>query len=321
MKVAGYGLRFFNKSEADDALWQASADLMLAAFKWPVSGVSLRELSLRDPRHAEDPIGTYALAPEGDLVGYVGVARRPIVDGGKVLFSGHLWTVAVRQDHTRRGLGTALMEMALEQLASEGIEDVTLYTTPGLVAYPIYQRLGFLDHHRFVYWHGRARPGTSTTELRRLDGTEVARVGERFSRNLGGLDGFSVRDGDVYEGWRSLGYMGEDAFLTIDPPGSLEGYIFMGGNPARGITIVLELVGPDTDWYREALRALLGTAKGVQVMVTHRNPAARAALGAEGFEWRDVHMYERMMAKGGICKGGETEPDPGWFLESQHDIF
>jgi len=321
MSTEGYEFRLLAKDDWDDRVWQQYANLMYAAFDWYISRDSGRTLLQADPRQAVDPVGTYALDARGDLVGYAGMGRRPVVHGGRVLPSANLWVINVRQDNTRRGVGRRLIEMAVEQLRSEGIEDITLYSTPGLVAYPIYRSLGFLDHHRLAFWLADRRPGKDEPGLRTLTSDERARTREVFERNMRRIDGFTVRNGDLYALYGALGVDTADWFRTIDPPGTLEGFIFGSPGPARGITTVTELVGPDDDWYRQAGEAVRHSSQGEQVWVIHRNPLAADGLEAAGYEWTDVNCYQRMMAVGSIVERDEGASDPRWFAESRLDVF
>ena len=321
MGLDDYELGFWGKDLEDEKLWQQSVDPMYGAFDWPASRGTIMELLRADPRHAKDPIATYATDARGDLAGYAGIARRPIVHQGEVLPSGHLWTVAVRQDHTCHGIGTALLEMAIEMLAGEGIEEVTLYSTPGLVAYPIYRSLGFLDHHRLAFWLADARPGEAEPGLRPLTEEEMVQVMPVWDRHMAGIDGFTVREDNPYAAITAMGSSISGMFTTIDPPGTLEGFVNMGPEPMRGLTVVREIVGPDADWYRQAIEAVRAAAKGDQVWVTHRNPGAVEGLEAAGFRWNDVHAYERMMAVGCIVEMDEVGSDPSWFAESRLDVF
>jgi ribosomal protein S18 acetylase RimI-like enzyme len=328
MGTEGYHLGFFDRSSGDERLWQQSVDLMFGAFDWPISREKVKELLLRDTRHAIDPVATYATDAGGNMVGYAGIGRRSVVRDGEALPSANIWTVAVRQDHTRRGLGKALLEMAVERLHSEGIEAITLYTTPGLVAYPIYGSLGFRDHHRLAFYIADAAkegPGGSTPlhtpELRPLTEGEMARVDGLFDRTFHGMDGFSSREGDHYGAYRAMVDDLSTWFATPDPPGTLEGYVLMGPGTTRGLTTVTEVVGPDVDWYRHAGEAVRAGTAGDRVIVVHRNPMAREGLEAAGFRWWDVHAYQRMMDLGGLIGRDAGEPDPDWFLESRYDVF
>jgi ribosomal protein S18 acetylase RimI-like enzyme len=321
MGIEDYNLGYLNKDLPEDDLWQQAVNLMYGAFDWPISRGTLRELLLNDPRHAKDPIATYATDAKGDLAGYVGIARRPVVHEGEVLPSGHLWSVAVRHDHTRHGLGTALLKMAVDMLTDEGIEEITLYSTPGLVAYPIYRSLGFLDHHSLSFWLSDSRPDKNATGLRPLTEEEQGDVMPLWNRYMSGIDGFTVREDNPYADYTAMGARTSEMFNTPDSPGTLEGYVKMTSEPLRGITAVREIVGPDEDWYKQAIEAVRATAKGDQVWVTHRNPGALEGLEAAGFRWNDVQAFERMMAVGRIVQEDETFSDPSWFAESRSDVF
>ena len=321
MGLEEYRLGLWNKDLDDERLWQQAADLMYGAFDWPISKGVVKRFLAEDPRNAVDPVATYATDAHGDLAGYVGIARRPVVHQGEVLPSGHLWSVAVRQDQTRKGLGKALLKMAVELLHAEGNEVITLYSTPGLVAYPVYRSLGFLDHHRLAFWLAEARPGEPQPDLRPLTEDEMARAPALFHERMRGLDGFSVREGDPYAGYKAMGIDMSKWMWTIDQPGTFEGFVNMSPSPNRGLSMVTEIVGPDGDWYRQAIEAVTARVKGDQVWVTHRNPLAADGLEAAGFRWNDVHAFERMMAVGPIIEEDETFSDPGWFTESRNDVF
>lgn len=312
---------YLDKGLDNDRLWQQAVDLMFGAFDWPISRATIKLLLAKDPRHAKDPVATYATDVKGDLVGYVGVARRPVVHEGRVLPSANLWTVAVRQDHTRMGIGTALLEMAVDMLRGEGIEDITLYSTPGLVAYPIYRSLGFLDHHRLAFWLADAGGVDTPRQLRPLTANEMERIIPVWDRHMGSYDGFTVRTDNPYAALTSMGANLTELFTTIDPQGTLEGFINMAPEASRGITMVREIVGPDSDWYGQAAGAIRAAARGDQVWITHRNPGAVEGMEAAGFRWNDVHCYERMMAVGSIVERDEEASDPSWFAESRLDVF
>jgi hypothetical protein len=157
--------------------------------------------------------------------------------------------------------------------------------------------------------------------LRPLTEDEMAGVIPVWDRHMRGVDGFTVREENPYAVITAMGSSLAEMFSTIDPPGTLEGFVNMSPEPSRGLTVVREIVGPDADWYRQAMEAVRATAKGDQVWVTHRNPLAVEGLEAAGFRWNDVHAFERMMALGRIIEEDEVESDPSWFAESRLDVF
>jgi GNAT superfamily N-acetyltransferase len=323
MSHEGFELDFFDSSIASEELWQQSADLMLGAFGWPISVMRLVQITHADPRFSEDPIGACATDGDGVLVGYVGMGRRTLVDRGEEVPTGHIWSFAVRRDHTRKGVGGALIRMAMERFREEGLENITLYSSTALVAYGMYRALHFRDHHRLVYRMApRARRG-GPAPVRRLEPDELAGLTDLYNRNLGTLEGFSRREGDIHQLYGLWAGIGRDSYVTIDPEGSLEGYLMVAPEPVRGLTVVTEVVGPDHDWYRQALHAARWLDIGDQVLAGHRNPAAFEAFELEDFKWHDVRSHELMMAVGpDIIEEDEGwMADPGWFLESRLDVF
>ncbi len=323
MDYKGYRLRFFHKPTASETLWQHTADLMLGSFGWPISRERLVLGALQDPRLSKNPIGTYTLDDDGTMVGFVGMGRRSMVTHGHDVPTGHIWSVAIRRDHAGEGIGMALLRLAMEKFREEGLENITLYSSTALVAYDMYRSIGFRDHHRLVYRLADCRKGPVDTRLRPLEDDEIPRLCELYNSHLGGLEGFSRREGDVYELYKLWSGIGRGSYVTIDPPGSLEGYVIMDPEAMRGLTVVTEVVGPDLDWYIDALATVRCQMIGDQVFAGHRNPDAFEAFELEGFRWHDVRSHEMMMAMGpDIIEDDEGwMTDPGWFLESKMDVF
>jgi predicted N-acetyltransferase YhbS len=279
--------------------------------------------ALQDPRLSKNPIGTYTLDEDGTMIGIVGMGRRTMVVHGEDIPTGHIWSVAVRRDHTRKGIGMALLRLAMEKFREEGLENITLYASTALVAYDMYRAIGFQDHHRLVYRLAERRKGPEDTRLRPLEDDEIPMLCQLYDKHLGGLEGFSRRKGDIFELYKLWSGVGRNSYVTIDPPGSLEGYVIVDPEPMRGLTVVTEVVGPDLDWYIDALAAVRRERIGDQVFAGHRNPDAFEAFELEGFRWHDVKSHEMMMAIGpDIIEEDEGwMTDPGWFLESKMDVF
>jgi ribosomal protein S18 acetylase RimI-like enzyme len=319
----GRELKFFDKHLARERTWQEIADLMLGALDWPISRERLVLAAVQDPRFKTEPTGAYTLDKGGTMIGFVGMGRRTMVVNRREVPTGHIWSVGVRSDHTRKGIGMALLRLAIEKFREEGIENITLYASTALVAYDMYRALGFQDHHRLVYRLAERRKNRSSVHMRQLEKGELAKLCDLYDRHLGGLEGFSRRHGDIYDLYRLWSGITKSSYWTIDPPGTLEGYVIMDPEPMRGLTVITEVVGPDHDWYVDALAAVRSQRIGDQVFAGHRNPAAFEAFELERFKWHDVRSHEMMMAVGpDIIEDDEGwMTDPGWFLESRFDVF
>jgi GNAT superfamily N-acetyltransferase len=302
---------------------QDLADLMVAGFSWILSPEGFSLFWREDPRMRGGPLGAYAVDHQGRMRGFVGMARRTYLAQGREVETGHFWGVVVRSDHARRGIARALMERALEWFDEMGTEAVTLYSTTGLVAYPLYQSLGFRDHHHKAFWRSPPLKVGSGPALRTLQDAEVLRVAEIYSRHLEGHEGYSRREANVLLHNDMFGKIGPDWYMTIDPPGSLEGYVCMQPKPLRGLTYVLEIVGPDSEWYSQATLAVRAALECSSVLLSHRNPAARSIFEEHGFSWCNIGHHELMMNRGdAVAPDHEAASGgPGILAESRYDIF
>jgi ribosomal protein S18 acetylase RimI-like enzyme len=305
-----------------DSHGQELMDLFQASFFFMMPPEQFRRIWRADAR-LHGPIGTYAIDRGGRLVGFAGIARRPLTARGKAVKSGHMWVICVRADMTRRGLGRELVVAAIDQLESEGCKAITLHTTTGLVAYDLYKDLGFRDLHRLSFWRAFPPAGAPAPELRPLEEAEARGVAEVYTRALKGHDGFLPRGGDplaVYEAW---GARDRSWYTTIDPPGELRGYVCMSPKPTGGVLNVMEIAGPDRKWYASAMEQVVRAGAGVATIIRQMNPVARRAFEGAGFEWVDVGSHERLMARGRALVPPKelVAGRPGKWVESRYDIF
>jgi predicted GNAT family N-acyltransferase len=89
-----------------------------------------------DDWNDQDPASTHVVATvEDDVIGY---ARLIAEEGGK---TGQIRQVAVAPQWERRGVGTALIQGAIDEAGRLGMTDVWLNAR--LTAVPFYEKLGF----------------------------------------------------------------------------------------------------------------------------------------------------------------------------------
>jgi ribosomal protein S18 acetylase RimI-like enzyme len=119
--------------------------LMEQAFGWPFDPIEFEKTIKMDPRLKESCVGFCAL--EGDkAVGFVGtmdLATR-LVDGTSQN-TGGVYGVATLPGHTRKGICTKLMNCAHEYFQERGYRFSFLTTSPTIVAYGLYKKLGYFD--------------------------------------------------------------------------------------------------------------------------------------------------------------------------------
>lgn len=119
--------------------------LMEQAFGWPFDPEEFEKTIKADPRLKDGCIG-FCAVDEEKLVGYVGVmdlATRTLQN--TVEMAGGIYGVATLPGHTRRGICGALLNRAHEYFKQRGYRFAFLTTSPTLVAYGLYEKLGYFD--------------------------------------------------------------------------------------------------------------------------------------------------------------------------------
>jgi ribosomal protein S18 acetylase RimI-like enzyme len=118
---------------------------MEQAFGWPFDPEEFEKTIKADPRLKDGCIG-FCAVDGGKLVGYVGVmdlATRTLQN--TVEMAGGIYGVATLPGHTRRGICGTLLNRAHEYFKERGYEFAFLTTSPTLVAYGLYEKLGYFD--------------------------------------------------------------------------------------------------------------------------------------------------------------------------------
>ncbi len=97
------------------------------------------------------PDGCFVATIGDALVGTVTTTSYPHdVPSGEPVPLAWIGMMLVHPDHRRKGIGSALMQRALEYLNATGVECIKLDATP--VGEPVYTRLGFQQEWRFHRW-------------------------------------------------------------------------------------------------------------------------------------------------------------------------
>lgn len=230
-----------------------------------------------------EPDGLFCVEVDGEVVGLTTTAR---YDG-----LGWIGNVVVAPDHRGRGLGTELVEAAVDHLQSGGADTVGLYALPASCS--LYERVGFEPRHEVVACTGEADgdadpPGGSLEAALEIDRRHVARDRSRYLRYLAKQDGVRLAVGDAGYVMARPGRVWEVGPAVHDPdrPGALADLVdrvleaisgpveasFPVAAPARGIYEARGLsraygattmtIGDGPLYETEAVAGLLGLEKG-----------------------------------------------------------
>lgn len=169
--------------------------LMEQAFGWPFIPEEFDGFVKKDPRLKDGAVGFCALE-NGKVVGYVGVmdlATR--TTQGKVEKVGGIYGVATLPECTRRGISMMLMNKAHEYFLKKGYKLSLLNTSPTIVAYAMYRKLGYADATYFPSAYklidtNKPKAKRPKVELR----LNIGGVLKLFNAYKKGKTGFVVRD-------------------------------------------------------------------------------------------------------------------------------
>ena len=127
--------------------------LLEQAFGWPFNEREFSKFLKIDPRLRNGSVGFCAIE-DGKAVSYVGVmdlATRTL--SGRTEYVGGIYGVATLPGYTRHGFSAALFDAAHEYFKEKGYRFSFLNTSPILVAYSLYRKLGYSDviHYPSAY--------------------------------------------------------------------------------------------------------------------------------------------------------------------------
>ena len=169
--------------------------LMEQAFGWPFNEHEFNRFVRIDPRLKDGSVGFCALIGS-KIVSYVGVmdlATRTS-DGGPE-YVGGIYGVATLPGYTRQGLSRALFNAAHEYFKDKDYRFSFLNTSPTLVAYSLYRKLGYSDvvYYPSTYKISEAKKATSIKDqaASKLDLDKVLTL---YGKYVKGRTGFVARD-------------------------------------------------------------------------------------------------------------------------------
>lgn len=119
--------------------------LMEQVLWWPLNPTEFEKVIKIDPRLQDSPIG-FAATENQHLIGFVGVmnlATRTL--NGSEEKAGGIWGVATHPLHARKGIATALLQKAHQYFQEKDYRFSFLNTERTLVAYYLYQKLGYRE--------------------------------------------------------------------------------------------------------------------------------------------------------------------------------
>jgi len=205
---------------------EALLPLMDNAFGWPFNPRMYERLVKIDSRLRNSLVG-FCAVENGRAIGYVGVmdlATRTL--NGNVEYVGGIYGVATLPSHARKGISTALMNRVHEHFRERKYRFSFLCTSHTLVAYTMYQKLGYTDllERPSAYKVLNQKKAKATMEQRsgKLDFDKLLRVYNEFVKDK---TGFVIRDKAYLTMLKKTSYFGgKDCIIEED------GYVILRNN-------------------------------------------------------------------------------------------
>jgi ribosomal protein S18 acetylase RimI-like enzyme len=200
--------------------------LMDNAFGWPFNPRMYEKLIKVDPRLKNSPVG-FCAVENGRAIGYVGVmdlVTRTL--DGNVEYVGGIYGVATMPSHARKGISTALMNRVHEHFRERNYRFSFLCTSHTLVAYSMYQKLGYTDlFERPSAYKVLNQKKAKAIEKQRSKKIDFDRLLEIFGEFAKDKTGLVVRDKAYLTMLKKTGYFGSKDCITEE-----NGYVIFKGN-------------------------------------------------------------------------------------------
>lgn len=230
--------------------------LLEQAFGWPFNEREFSKFVKIDPRLRGGSVGFCALE-DGKVVSYVGVmdlATRTL--NRTTEMAGGIYGVATLPGYTRQGYSSALFKVVHEYFKEEGYRFSFLNTSPVLVAYSLYRKLGYSD---VVYYPTAYKVLTKKTAVsKEKEGVkpDLDQVLAVYNTYAKGKVGFVVRDRSYLE------VLVKDKWLTSKGTVfSEKGYVVFRKEPYS--TRIQELVALNEEEAERLLEAVEQKARDI----------------------------------------------------------
>lgn len=252
------------------------------------AGMRLKDLAGWN-QTAADWIRFLRASPQGcfvaELEGQVRGTSATISFEGRFAWVG---MVLVDPEYRSRGVGTALLERAIQYLDDLGVPTIKLDATPQ--GKPLYEKMGFVSEYRLARWTLR-RPAAQAAGPEPLPAELLAPI---FAADR---DAFGADRGSLL---RSLAGDAPEFAAGIRNHGALDGYAF--GRRGSFADQVGPLMARSAGAARELLVRFLGSSGREQLIMDspESNSAARDLLESFGF------TYSRLLTR--MYRGPNTHP-------------
>ena len=252
--------------------------LMEQAFGWPFNPPEFEKAIKADPRLKDGCVGFCAINKE-EVLGYVGVmdlATRTI--DGRVERAGGIYGVATMPGHTRQGVCTALLNHVHEYFVEKGYRFSFLTTSPTIVAYGLYEKLGYSDVTSFpgVYKLKEKTEKRKASESEKTSKLDFDRMLKIYCEYVKDRTGLVIRDKAYMKMLAKLYEIAAKECITTQG-----GYIIF--KKEKKLVRIRELIAQDQEEMNRLIRLVEGKAQNVVFSRAVLDPVMRQVYKSHGF--------------------------------------
>ncbi len=288
--------------------------LMEQSFGWPFIPEEFDGFVKKDSRLKDGAVGFCAVENKR-VVGYVGVmdlATR--TSNGKVENVGGIYGVATLPDHTRRGISTMLMNKAHEYFIGKRYRLSLLNTSPTLVAYAMYRKLGYTDASYFPSAYKLAKANRPKPRKLKVESSlNFSRMLKLFKEYVKDKTGFVIRDQAHLEALKKSEQLTAKQCLM-----SQRGYIVF--KKEKNLVRIRELIATNSQEVSRLLSAVETEGRTLAFARAILDPQLRDIYRAHGFITLE-RGHGLMMAKPLTAEASFKETYGNRFFISSLDHF
>jgi predicted N-acetyltransferase YhbS len=130
-------------------------------FQFRFFGWSKKDMVLHDEKYGSEPFGYVVGYEKNEMVGVINLIKRELNYRGKTILVGGIGGVTVSHKHRGKGIGTKLLEEAMEELKRQKC-DIAFLSTDISKHSTLYTRIGFVPinrEHKVTGASGKEYPG------------------------------------------------------------------------------------------------------------------------------------------------------------------
>lgn len=267
------------------------SELTLACFGHTYSKEHVSNMVKNDSRIPDWGGELYAVEDE-KVIGTVGMLFPKVRTKSGIEEAGGIRNVCTRASESRRGTARRLLDEAHKRMKERGVRFSFLMTSKALVAYGLYEELGYRD----IYHHPTAFKKGGKDE----DGIEFEKekdpeyIRELYQKNTEGLNGLVVREPDYWNAIEARGWPDNDKVRIAYEDGNKIGYALY--SKKRKQLDCQEISAESESDLNKILGALESEAGDDDVVIYNVNPNHEDVLKKRGYHIYD-DKWDKVMVK------------------------